>query len=67
MNELRSPIILGSVALYMGFCIVVGVWQCGGGIAKGHLMKADPFPQGYRQQGGPERIYNLGLQIQEFK
>lgn len=26
MEELRQPIILGSVALYMAFCILVGLW-----------------------------------------
>ena len=75
MSELRSPIILGSVALYMGFCIVVGVWAMRQthsakdffmagrqlGIMITGIAIFSSTMSGFGFVGGPGLVYSLGM------
>ena len=75
MSELRSPIILGSVALYMGLCIVVGVWAMRRthsakdffmagrqlGIMITGIAIFSSTMSGFGFVGGPGLVYSLGM------
>ena len=75
MSELRSPIILGSVALYMGLCIVVGLWAMRRthsakdffmagrqlGIMITGIAIFSSTMSGFGFVGGPGLVYSLGM------
>ncbi len=75
MEELRSPIILGSVLCYMAICIAVGVWALRRtktttdffmagrnlGIMVTGVALFSSMMSGFGFVGGPGLVYSMGL------